>query len=253
MDPAYIRASADFENFLLAYVHTILYHRSIYPSSIFVKSRIYNASVYQSRISVLCSWIMKATTAVHKELSKGTVASIAIPLYHGIVGEDENAIVVERHMLDVGSLSIFSGQGEMQDIERQQRDPLSPESIISVDDWTSFETASSVLPWLDKTELLDEDTRPDLGEQLRAVFLRLEQQCAQLPKLSEPRSFMISMELKDDAKDSPWQDPLIMVGPSSTGKAGKKTVPICSVRDRWLCFDVRVETYENLSMEKELS
>jgi hypothetical protein len=64
---------------------------------------------------------------------------------------------------------------------------------------------------------------------------------------------MISMELKDDAKDSPWQDPLMMVGPPSTGKAGEKIVPICSVQDRRLCFNVWVETYKNLSREKELS
>jgi mitotic spindle assembly checkpoint protein MAD2B len=250
MDPACINASADFKNFLLAYVHTILYLRSIYLPSDFVNSQIYNASVYQSRAPVLCSWIMRATTAVHEELSKGTVARIAIVLYNGVVGKDENVIVVERHMLDVGSLPVISRQGEIQEIERQQRDPLSPDSIVSTEHWTSLETAPSVLPRLDKTELLDEDTCPNLGEQLRAVFVRLEQECARLPKLSEPRSFMIGMELKDDVKDSPWQDPWIMVEPS-TGKAEKKIVPICSVQHKWLCFDVWLETYENLGRESE--
>jgi hypothetical protein len=153
-------------------------------------------------------------------------------------------------MLDVGSLPIISAQGEMQEIERQQRDPLSPDSIVSVDHWKSFEPAPSVLARLDKTRPLDKDTRPDLAEQLRAVFLRLEGQCAKLPKLCEPRSFMIGMELKDDAKDSPWQDPWITVEPSS-GKAGEKSLPICSVEDRWLCFNVWVEIYENLSRENE--
>jgi hypothetical protein len=116
---------------------------------------------------------------------------------------------------------------------------------VSAEHWTSFETASSVLPRLNETELLDEDTCPDLGEQLRAVFLRLKQRCAQLPKLSEPRSFMIGMEPKDDAKDSPWQDPWIMVE-HSTGKTGKKTVPIYSVQDKWLCFDVWVRNLQKL-------
>jgi mitotic spindle assembly checkpoint protein MAD2B len=169
MDPACVNASADFKNFLLAYVHTILHHRSIYLPSTFLNSKLYNAPVYQSRAPVLCSWIMKAVTAVHEELSKGTVAGIAIELYHGVVGEDENAIVVERHVLDVSSLPLTSVQGEMQEIQRQQRDPLSPDSIVSIGYWTSFETASSVLPRLDRTELLDESTCPDLGEQLRAV------------------------------------------------------------------------------------
>jgi mitotic spindle assembly checkpoint protein MAD2B len=168
----------------------------------------------KSRSPVLCSWITEAITAVYEELSKGTVGRIAIVLYHGVVGEVENGTslsVVERHMLDVGSLPIISERGEMQEIERQERDPLSPDPIVSVDYWKSFETAPSVLPRLDKTEPLDEDTRPDLGEQLRAVFLRLEQRCAELTELSEPRSFMICMELKDDAKDSPWQDPVASV------------------------------------------
>jgi hypothetical protein len=108
-----------------------------------------------------------------------------------------------------------------------------------------FRNSIIVLPRLNKTELLDEDTCPDLGEQLRAVFLRLKQRCAQLPKPSEPRSFMIGMEPKDDAKDSPWQDPWIMVE-HSTGKTGKKTVPIYSVQDKWLCFDVWVRNLQKL-------
>jgi hypothetical protein len=45
----------------------------------------------------------------------------------------------------------------------------------------------------------------------------------------------------------------MMVGPPSTGKVGEKIVPICSVQDRRLCFNVWVETYKNLSREKELS
>jgi mitotic spindle assembly checkpoint protein MAD2B len=253
MDPACIDALADFKNFLLAYVHTVLYLRSIYASSTFVNSKLYNAPVYQSRSPDVCSWIMEAITAVHEELSKGTVARIAIVLYHGVVGEVENGTsvkVVERHVLDVGSVPVISGHSETQEIERQQRDPLSPNSIVSVDHWKTFETTPSVLPRLDRIEPLDKDTRPDLAEQFRAVFLRLEGQCAKLSKLCEPRSFMIGMELKDDAKDGPRQDPWITVEPSS-GKAGKKAVPIRSVEDKWLCFNVWVEVYENLSKENE--
>jgi mitotic spindle assembly checkpoint protein MAD2B len=89
MDPACIDALADFKNFLVAFVHTVLYHRSIYASSTFVNSKLYNASVYQSRSPVVCSWIMEAITAVHEELLKRTVARIAIVLYHGVVGEVE--------------------------------------------------------------------------------------------------------------------------------------------------------------------
>jgi hypothetical protein len=67
----------------------ILYHRSRYLPSAFVKSKFYNApAVHQSRALFFCRWILKAITAVHEELSKGTVASIAIVLHHGVVGED---------------------------------------------------------------------------------------------------------------------------------------------------------------------
>jgi mitotic spindle assembly checkpoint protein MAD2B len=253
MDPACIDALTDFKNFLLAYVHTVLYRRSIYPSSTFVNSKFHNAPVYQSRSPFVCSWIMEAITAVHEELSKGTVARIAIVLYHGVVGQVEHGTcvrVVERHMLDVSSLPVISGRFEQEKIEGQERDPLSPDSIVSVDHWKSLESAPSVLPRLERTEPLDKDTRTDLAEQFRAVFLRLEGQCARLPQLCEPRSFMICMELKDEAKCDPWQDPWIMVEPS-TGKAGKQIVPICSVQDKWLCFDVWVDTYENLSRGNE--
>jgi mitotic spindle assembly checkpoint protein MAD2B len=158
MDPACIDALTDFKNFLLAYVHTILYRRPIYPSSTFVNSKLHNAPVYQSRSPFVCSWIMEAITAVHEELSKGTVARIAIVLYHGVVGQVENGTgvrAVERHMLDVSSLPAISGRFEQEKIEGQERDPLSPDSIVSVDHWKSLESAPSVLPRLKRTEPLD--------------------------------------------------------------------------------------------------
>jgi hypothetical protein len=129
------------------------------------------------------------------------VASIGIVIYHGVVGQVGNGIsarVVERHMLDVGSLPVVSRQDEVREMEGEQRDPLSPDTVVPVDDGKSFGVTPSVLPRLGKSEPLDKDTRPDLAKQLRAVFLRFEERCSTLPKLPEPRSFIICVVLKDD-------------------------------------------------------
>jgi mitotic spindle assembly checkpoint protein MAD2B len=50
----YIETLNAFKNFLTAYIHTLLYLRSLYPRTLFVHSRFHNASAYQLRHPLVC-------------------------------------------------------------------------------------------------------------------------------------------------------------------------------------------------------
>ena len=52
-----------FADFLHVAIHTILYERQIYPSSLFLPARKYNHPVRQARHPKLCRWIQDAVDA----------------------------------------------------------------------------------------------------------------------------------------------------------------------------------------------
>lgn len=194
---------------------------------------------------------MGAVDAVHEELSRGIKASLVVVIYDSVleeVGQEANASVVERHIVNVGSLPIVLKEHQTQEESQQQKNPLSPASPLSQDHKFSFLVSTPPFPSRGKTEPLDKDTPPDLGEQFRAVFSRLENACQRLSAPSMSWSCMISMELKDDEQSISERDSWITVQ-SSAGNAKQKvmvvdnTIPIYSVRYNDVRFDVYVESY----------
>lgn len=57
-------------DFLTVCIHTILYHRNIYPPELYIKARKYSFPVYQSRHERVCKWIADAVGAVAGEIAK---------------------------------------------------------------------------------------------------------------------------------------------------------------------------------------
>lgn len=107
-----------FTNFLTAYIHTLLYLRSLYPRTSFVHSRFHNTSAYQSRHPLVCDWIRDAIDAVKTELLDGTVSRIGIVIFHygrgseagqnrgrgsGESGRTGDVQIMERFMIDVSA------------------------------------------------------------------------------------------------------------------------------------------------------
>ncbi|KAF2638076.1 DNA-binding protein [Massarina eburnea CBS 473.64] len=191
---------AAFTHFLTAYTHTLLCLRTLYPRASFVRARFHNTAVYQSRHPLVCEWIRDAIAAVRDELLAGSVARIAIVIYNYDAGGGErgSARVMERYMVDVGSLPVVDKRERNTDIE-----------------------------WDDaRGEEGDSDVDVDLSEQFRAALVSLTSRCAQLAPLpSSHCSFNISLELKDEpAVDPPLPhpQPWVPVQPSlqKTGRKG---------------------------------
>jgi mitotic spindle assembly checkpoint protein MAD2B len=102
MSPSSTDALEGFENFLSAYISTVLYLRSIYPSNIFIGAAFHNTTVYQCRSPVLCKYIVNAVEEVYTSLLRGKVKRIGILIY-----TTEAIQAVERHVFDVSAFRIM--------------------------------------------------------------------------------------------------------------------------------------------------
>lgn len=202
----YIENLNAFTNFVTAYIHTLLYLRSLYPRAFFVNSRFVNTSVYQSRHPLVCEWIHDAVDAIRTELLFGAVSRIGVVIFHygngsriGSAERDTGDVqIMERFMIDVSAFPVVDGD-ERNAILKWESRPSSQASVgsapLELDG--SCEDHESDQPAFD----LVVDT--NLAEQLRAALISLTTRCAQLRPLPEKCSFNIGLELKDGADVDP--------------------------------------------------
>ncbi|OCL08976.1 DNA-binding protein [Glonium stellatum] len=105
MPQSYLAHIHHFLTFLTAYIHTLLALRDLYPRATFLTARFHNTPVFQSRHPTLCTWITDAVSAVRTELLAGTVARIAVVIYHqpptSLSPSPGTTKVLERHLIDV--------------------------------------------------------------------------------------------------------------------------------------------------------
>ncbi|KAJ4342467.1 hypothetical protein N0V87_001086 [Didymella glomerata] len=262
----YIETLDAFTNFLTAYVHTLLYLRSLYPRTSFVHSRFHNTSAYQSRHPLVCDWIRDAIDAVRTELLDGKVSRIGIVIFHYGNGSKSGSAekgtgdiqIMERFMIDVSAFPVVDKDERNAVMEWGSR-PSSQASVrsasLELDDEISGEDDGE--RWHDVDEAgpsgadtpsrrnrsregsepsepaFDIGVETDLAEQMRAALISLTTRCAQLKPLPDKCSFNIAMELKDEADvDPPIGHPQawIPVQPSLQ-KTGRKAFRHATVED----------------------
>lgn len=97
-----------FTSFLTLTIHTILYHRRLYPQQTFLMTKAYNLPVPQSRHPGLCEWINSALAAIQDQLALGTVSKVCI-----VTHSPETMAVIERWVFDVASFPTWAtGKGK---------------------------------------------------------------------------------------------------------------------------------------------
>lgn len=203
MPTTYLETLNHFTTFLTAYTHTLLYHRDIYPSTSFVRSRFHNTLVYQSRHPMVCEWITDAIAAVREELLKGVVSKIGIVIftYDGFDEGSGSAKIMERYMFDVSEFPVVEKRDRMLDIEFEDGTPemkgkgKEKEKAVEYNDDGTIKKR--------KTKPLDTGVDVNLSEQFRAALLQLEMRTSRLEPLPENCSFNVSMELKDEGDIDP--------------------------------------------------
>ena len=70
-----------FATFLTIALHTLLYHRSLYPEGTFLAARAYGLPVRQSRHEGVCRWVADAVDAVVAQLREAAVERVVFVVY----------------------------------------------------------------------------------------------------------------------------------------------------------------------------
>ncbi|CZS83863.1 unnamed protein product [Fusarium graminearum] len=158
---------SSFTTFLTLTLHTLLYHRGLYPATTFLTARALNLPVHQSRHPGLCTWINDAVSSVAAQLRKGTVRRIAIVMHAAKTFD-----VLERWVFDVETFPVGWG-------DREERN-YNPVLVEGVDE-------EGGVNWT------------DVNEALRGALRRISHAAEMLSALPEGSTFTLAVELRDGA------------------------------------------------------
>ncbi|KAI9903850.1 hypothetical protein N3K66_000379 [Trichothecium roseum] len=100
-----------FTTFLTLALHSLLYHRGLYPRSTFLVARALGLPVQQSRHPGVCRWVSDAVAAVSAQLGPAAAERVVFCAHmpggggaSGGGGDATMPVVVERWVFDVGGL-----------------------------------------------------------------------------------------------------------------------------------------------------
>ncbi|KAL7942679.1 DNA-binding protein [Trichoderma barbatum] len=235
---------SSFTSFLTIAIHSLLYHRGLYPATSFLAARAYNLPVRQSRHPGLCAWISDAVAAIATQLRAGSVRRIALAV-HAPSSQQQQLAVRERWVFDVHRFPAWGSSAEtdtaptshQQQQQQQQQQDLDEPVAEDADDGA----AADKLNWA------------DIHEALRAALQRLAYAAQGAPKLPPGCTFTLALELRDEAEapigyPQPWIPSEAPLQPPTTEKPhqgeslrGAATKPVRSVRADPLFFECWLE------------
>ncbi|CEI68910.1 hypothetical protein FVEN_g11956 [Fusarium venenatum] len=212
---------SSFTTFLTLTLHTLLYHRGLYPATTFLTARALNLPIHQSRHPGLCTWINDAVSSVAAQLRKGTVRRIAIVMHAAKTFD-----VLERWVFDVETFPIGWG-------DREERN-YNPALVEGVDE-------EGGVNWT------------DVNEALRGALRRISHAAEMMSALPEGSTFTLAVELRDEASapighPQHWipsqpnlQPPTDTSLTQGSAIGGQNTTPIRSVKAGPLFFECWIE------------
>ncbi|KAH0526868.1 hypothetical protein TsFJ059_010140 [Trichoderma semiorbis] len=232
---------SSFTSFLTIAIHSLLYHRTLYPSTSFLATRAYNLPVHQSRHPGLCTWISDAVTAIAAQLRAGSVRRIVLAI-HSPPGSSQPPVVRERWVFDVHRFPAWGNSTETDaptshQQQQQQQEDFDDPVPEDVDDGATSEK----LNWA------------DIHEALRAALQRLAYAAQAAPKLPPGCTFTLALELRDEAEapigypqpwipsEGPLQPPTAEKPHQGESLRGAATKPVRSVRADPLFFECWLE------------
>ncbi|KAH7016822.1 HORMA domain-containing protein [Ilyonectria destructans] len=214
-----------FTTFLTLALHSLLYHRGLYPRTTFLTARAFNLPVRQSRHPGLCAWINDAVTAITVQLQKGTVRRIAVAMH-----APKTLEVRERWVFDVEAFPAWGEVAEEEDPELEDNGAV------------DFEA-----------EEQDAVNWTDINEALRGALRRIAYAGETMPPLPECSTFTLAVELRDEAPapighPQHWIPSQPNLQPRSetsrnqgSSLGGTTTTPIRSIRAGPLFFECWIE------------
>ncbi|KAL7784018.1 DNA-binding protein [Trichoderma afarasin] len=232
---------SSFTSFLTIAIHSLLYHRTLYPQTSFLATRAYNLPVHQSRHPGLCAWISDAVAAIATQLRVGSVRRIVLAI-HSPPGSSQPSVVRERWVFDVHRFPAWGTSAETDaptshQQQQQQHEDLDDPVPEDADDGAAAEK----LNWA------------DIHEALRATLQRLAYAAQAAPKLPPGCTFTLALELRDEAEapigypqpwipsEGPLQPPTAEKPHQGESLRGAATKPVRSVRADPLFFECWLE------------
>ncbi|RXG43943.1 hypothetical protein VDGE_09902 [Verticillium dahliae] len=198
-----------FSSFLTMTVHTLIFHRALYPRPTFLMARHNNLVVPQSRHPAVCAWINDAVGQVTPLLAVGRLAKVTINFHL-----PRTLQVVDRWVIDVShfpawidedDMAVVAGGGQHQQQQQQQQQHVSSRGrdrlIVA---WEQQEKRRTRARREDESEReLAELERAvnwvDVDEAVRGALSRIGSAAAAKGPLPEDSTFTVAVELREDA------------------------------------------------------
>ncbi|KAG7116587.1 DNA polymerase zeta processivity subunit like protein [Verticillium longisporum] len=230
-----------FSSFLTMTVHTLIFHRALYPRPTFLMARHNNLVVPQSRHPAVCAWINDAVGQVTPLLAVGRLAKVTINFHL-----PRTLQVVDRWVIDVShfpawidedDMAMVAGGGQHQQQQQQQEDESERE----------LAELERAVNWV------------DVDEAVRGALSRIGSAAAAKGPLPEDSTFTVAVELREDAPvpighPQHWipSDPSLQYGAdplsgtprdeaSTEGPRGTSTIPLRTVDAGPLFWECWVE------------
>ncbi|KAM4054561.1 HORMA domain-containing protein [Hirsutella rhossiliensis] len=214
---------SSFTSFLTIAIHSLLFHRRLYPPATFLLARAYNLPVHQSRHPAVCAWVRDAVAAVALQIRAAAARRVALAVH-----DPATLAVVERWVFDLCGFPadprlVAAAAAEGHDVHGGQDGEQHPVN------WT------------------------DVHEALRGALRKLAYAGESMPPPPDDSTFSLAIELRDDAL-APIQHPQLWL-PSEphlqpptasnphqgSALGGASTTPIRSVQAGPLFFECWVE------------
>ncbi|KAF3347278.1 Pectate lyase L [Verticillium dahliae VDG2] len=226
-----------FSSFLTMTVHTLIFHRALYPRPTFLMARHNNLVVPQSRHPAVCAWINDAVGQVTPLLAVGRLAKVTINFHL-----PRTLQVVDRWVIDVSHFPAWIDEDDMAVQEkrrtRARREDESERELADLE---------RAVNWV------------DVDEAVRGALSRIGSAAAAKGPLPEDSTFTVAVELREDAPvpighPQHWipSDPSLQYGAdplsgtprdeaSTEGPRGTSTIPLRTVDAGPLFWECWVE------------
>lgn len=160
---------ASLGSFLTVAIHSLLFHRRLYPPTSFLLARAYNLAVYQSRHPGVCAWVRDAVAAVAAQIRAGALRSLAL-----VVHRPGDFAVAERWTFDLSSFPLDPLSATHPPPQPAPADALDPDAAAAVNS-------------------------TDLAEALRAALSRIAHTAETIGPPPEGSIFTLAVELRPEA------------------------------------------------------
>ncbi|KAM3515652.1 hypothetical protein MY11210_000630 [Beauveria gryllotalpidicola] len=240
------RLLSSFSSFLTVAVHSLLFHRALYPARSFLTTRAYNLPVHQSRHPGVCAWVADAVAAIAAQIRSGAARAVVLAVH-----APQSMTVLERWVFDLQSFPASWGDAAaaaaagggyrdgdgpatgMDDLGAAGLEAVAGGGGLTAEDGGGGGGQ-------------DEVNWTDVNQGLRGALRRIAYAGEKSPPLPDNCTFTLAVELREES-EAPIGHPQAWIPAeakhhdAAAGRPDMNTAPIRSVRAGPLFFECWLE------------